>query len=77
MMRSTRNLSDVEYVHLLGAAKNAGRDWYRKVGDRESPLSGEWAGESMVEIGEFYDLDLFDSELGDAFESGFFEDQEG
>ncbi len=70
-MRNTSNLDDVEYIHLLGAAKNAGKDWRLAVGYRIEPLSGTWAGESIPEIGERYDLDLFDSELADAFEEGF------
>lgn len=71
-MRNTENVSDVEFIELVSAAKNAGRDWCNLVGDREFPLSGEWAGESIPEIGERYDLDLFDSELADAFEEGFY-----
>ncbi len=53
-------------------AFSAGKDWRLAVGYRIEPLSGTWAGESMVEIGERYDLDLFDSELADQFELGFF-----
>lgn len=72
-MRNTENVSDAEYVELVLAAKNAGRDWFRLVGEREAPLSGEWSGEAIPEISERYDLDLFDSDLADAFEDGFFE----
>ncbi len=70
-MRTTHNLDDVEYIHLLGAAKNSGMDWRLRVGYRDAPLSGEWAGESIPEISERYGLDLFDSELADKFEEGF------
>lgn len=71
-MRSTENLSDIEYLHLLTAARNAGRDWFNGHGPRpDGVLSGQWAGESMLEIGERYDLDLTDDELATAFEDGF------
>ncbi len=43
------------------------------VGYRIEPLSGTWAGESIPEISERYDLDLFDSELADKFEEGFYD----
>ena len=72
-LRNTQNLSDEEYVHLLWHAANSGRDWKLLMGDRESPLSGEWAGESIPEISERYDIDLFDTELQNAFERGFHE----
>lgn len=68
----TENMPEVEYIHLLGAAKNAGRDWFNVVGNRDAPLSGEWAGESIPELSERYDLDLFDDELALQFEAGFF-----
>jgi len=72
-MRNTWDLDSdsLEYQELYMAARNAGRDWYNLVGDREFPLSGEWAGESIPEIGNRYDLDLFDPDLADAFEEGF------
>ncbi len=69
--RNTDNLDQSEYLHLLGHARTAGQDWRSVVGDRESPLSGEWSSESIPEISDYYDLDLFDSELADAFEEGF------
>ncbi len=72
-MRTTENLSTLEFFQLLGHARNAGRDWRSAVGYRWSPLSGEWAGESITEIGERYNIDLFDSELADSFEVGFYE----
>ncbi len=71
-MRSTHDLDDVEYINLLMAARSAGKDWRIAVGEREYPLSGEWAGESIPHISEKYDLDLFDTELADQFELGFF-----
>ncbi len=69
--RATKGLSDVEFINLQAAARNAGRDWRNLMGYRDAPLSGEWGGESIPEIGERYDLDLFDSELADQFEIGF------
>ena len=72
-MRTTENASDEEWVALMSHASNAGRDWRRRMGDRDAPLSGEWAGESIPEISERYDIDLFDSDLADQFEIGFYE----
>ena len=72
-MRNTQNASDEEWVALMSHASNAGRDWKLLMGDREFPLSGEWAGESIPEISERYDIDLFDTELQNAFERGFHE----
>ena len=74
--RTTFGLDDIEYIQLLSHARNAGKDWRLAVGYRIEPLSGTWAGESMVEIGERYDLDLFDSELADQFELGFFNEDD-
>ncbi len=74
--RTTFGLDDVEHINLLMAARNAGKDWRLAVGYRIEPLSGTWAGESMVEISERYDLDLFDSDLADEFELGFFHEDE-
>ncbi len=66
--------SDVKLTTpLLTAARNAGKDWRLAVGYRIEPLSGTWAGESIPEISERYDLDLFDSELADLFEEGFYD----
>jgi hypothetical protein len=36
-----------------------------------SPLSGEWAGESIPELSERYGVDLQDDEKADQFEQGF------
>jgi hypothetical protein len=36
-----------------------------------SPLSGEWAGESIPELSERYGVDLGDDEKADQFEQGF------
>lgn len=52
-------------------AHKAGRAYYLDVGWRESPLSGEWAGESMPEIGERYGIDLDDPFVADDFEEGY------
>ncbi len=52
-------------------AHKAGRAYYRDVGWRDAPLSGEWAGESMPEIGERYGIDLSDSDNADDFEAGY------
>ncbi len=38
-----------------------------------SPLSGEWAGESIPELSAQYGVDLWDGEVADAFESGFYD----
>ena len=53
------------------AAYQCGRDHFEAVGDRESPLSGEWAGESMGELSTQYGIDLSDPEVADCFEDGF------
>ncbi len=66
-------MSKADWQIVLWKARNAGIDWRRRMGYRWSPLSGEWAGESIPEIGERYDLDLFDSELADKFEEGFYD----
>ncbi len=70
-MRTTDGLLLSEYFVLVDEAKNAGHDWRHQVGYRWSPLSGEWAGESIPEISAQYDIDLFDQDLADAFEEGF------
>lgn len=49
----------------------AGREWAEAVGHRDSPLSGEWAGESIPEIAAHFGIDLDKFDL-DAFEEGFF-----
>lgn len=36
-----------------------------------SPLSGEWAGESIPELSAEYGIDLEDDTLASAFEAGF------
>ena len=36
-----------------------------------SPLSGEWAGESIPELSDKYDIDLTDETNADEFEAGF------
>ena len=36
-----------------------------------SPLSGEWAGESIPELSDRYDLDLDDDDVATDFEDGF------
>lgn len=36
-----------------------------------SPLSGEWAGESIPELSVEYGIDLEDSDIADAFETAF------
>ena len=51
---------------------NAGVMWFALVGPRQAPLSGEWAGESMPEIGDRYGIDLGDEAVADGFEEGFF-----
>ena len=38
-----------------------------------SPLSGEWAGESIPDLSERYGVDLGDDEKADQFEQGFAE----
>ena len=53
-------------------AYKAGADWFQSVGHREAPLSGEWSGESMPEIGDWYGIDLSDSGVADDFEDGFY-----
>ena len=37
-----------------------------------SPLSGEWSGESITEIGDSYGIDLSDGDVAERFESGFY-----
>lgn len=37
------------------------------------PLSGEWAGESIPELSDYYGLDLEDVDIADAFEDGYSE----
>lgn len=74
-MRSTYDLMpEADYVSLLHHARNAGRDWFRAVGERDYPLSGEWAGESIPEISARYDIDLFDWDLANAFEEGYYDE---
>ena len=36
-----------------------------------APLSGEWAGESITELSDLYDIDLEDDETATEFEEGF------
>ncbi len=50
----------------------SGRDHFLSVGYRESPLSGEMAGESMGELSMQYGVDLSVPELSDLFEDGFY-----
>jgi len=56
---------------LSSRAFQAGLDHYAAVGYREYPLSGEWAGESIPELSDRYDVDLWDMSLADRFEDGF------
>jgi len=69
-------MTDAITQDLINAAKQAGRDWFDRAGDREAPLSGEFGGESIPELSDFYGLDLTDRELADAFEEGFYEAQD-
>lgn len=41
--------------------------------DIPSPLSGEWAGESIPELSRDYGLDLADEWVADTFESGYYD----
>jgi len=41
--------------------------------DMPSPLSGEWAGESIPELSADYGVDLSDPWIADAFECGYFD----
>lgn len=50
----------------------AGRRHAEDFGFRDAPLSGEWAGESIPELSERYDLDLYDDYFASAFEDGFY-----
>ena len=53
-------------------AHKAGRAYYNDVGYRDSPLSGEFAGESMREIGDRYGVELADdTDNADDFEAGY------
>jgi hypothetical protein len=61
---------------LVQAAGQAGRDWAEAAGYRESPLSGEWAGESIPELSDRFGVDLWDEDLADAFEAGFYNAEE-
>lgn len=36
-----------------------------------APLSGEWAGESIPEMSDYFDMDLSDETVADDFEQGF------
>ena len=57
-----------EYDRAFLAGKRHAEDY----GWREAPLSGEWSGESVPELSERYDMDLFDDYYATAFEDGFF-----
>ena len=52
-------------------AYKAGQEHYDSYGWRESPLSGEWAGESILELSREYGIDLSDGDNADDFEDGF------
>lgn len=52
-------------------AYKAGVEHFDRFGYRDSPLSGEWAGESMTELSDDYGIDLFDTDVADLFEHGF------
>ncbi len=50
----------------------AGREWFKQVGSRAYPLSGEQAGESMGELSTQFGIDLSDEEVAECFEDGFY-----
>lgn len=54
----------------------AGKQHHASVGYRESPLSGEWSGESIPELSEVYQINLTSDWNADAFEEGFTEASE-
>lgn len=55
---------------MTSESYKAGRDWFAMVGPRESPLSGEWAGESIPEIEDSFGFERDTLDLDD-FEQGF------
>ena len=57
--------------HTATEAYAAGQSHFENVGHREAPLSGEWAGESSVEIASEFGLDFDDDQTATDFEDGF------
>lgn len=70
--------ADEAFKITLRQAYADGYDWGQAEPERVSaPLSGEWAGESIPELSSTYGYDLWDSDLADSFESGFYDGQAG
>ena len=59
----------------MNRAYQAGRDHFEDYGDRDAPLSGLWAGESIPELSTVYGINLHDDDNATDFEDGFYSAQ--